>query len=188
MKLAIVFIVIVTVVQRGVSRSTGNIRSNGKTFVKQSYKNTIDADTLFATVDVDGNKYLSFEEAIIYLSKHLGLDECTIRVEFKKMDLNGDGQITRHELDQITSMDADTLYEDLQNITDTAYADAIFSMIDFDGNKYLSLEEIINFLSKHFGTPLDERFIRAEFKKMDLDGDGQISRYELDHQILQLNN
>lgn len=99
------------------------------------------------------------------------LDKKEVRLQFDKMDTNGDGKINVEEMANFIHKMGGTREEAMQTAT------AIMSQIDQDGDKMISLSEWQDAkISTKFQ---DEKLIKQHFNKIDINGDGFISQSEL---------
>ncbi|CAB3405116.1 unnamed protein product [Caenorhabditis bovis] len=95
------------------------------------------------------------------------LKEAEIREVFKEFDKNGDGRITRQELEVA-----------LLQLGEKASNSKIEQMIeqaDLDGNGCIDIDEFLNVLHRQICDPREERELRDVFGVFDKNGDGLIS-------------
>merc|ERR1711899_343173 len=144
-----------------------------------------EVNTLFKKGDLDGDGRIDLQE-FIKLMFPAATDTLTklqksyrnindIKATFRKWDSDGDGHISRLELRQVMSSFSES------------EVDTVFALGDMDKSggidyqEFISLlvpgaSQTINKLSSQFKTVAD---IKAAFKRLDANGDGQICRDEL---------
>ncbi|CCD69292.1 EF-hand domain-containing protein [Caenorhabditis elegans] len=106
------------------------------------------------------------------------LKEAEIREVFREFDKNGDGRITRQELEVA-----------LLQLGEKASNSKIETMIeqaDLDGNGCIDIDEFLNVLRRQICDPKEERELRDVFNVFDKNGDGVISIDDLIFVMCQL--
>jgi len=142
-------------------------------------------DALFKKGDIDGDGNIDLVEFIklMFPSATSTLNKLQksfknmneIKASFRKWDSDGDGHITRLELRQVMSSFSES------------EVDTVFALGDMDKSggidyqEFISLlvpgaSQVVNKLSSNFKSVAD---IKAAFKRLDVNGDGQICRDEL---------
>jgi len=162
---------------------TNALKSSGGNFTKQ------DIDAIFAAGDVDGDGEIDYEEFISLMcpsasdiiekfrAKYKNVND--VKAAFKRFDKDGDGSLQKEELSAAMKSSGES-FSDIE-------VDAIFSLGDVDGDGEITLEEFIKLMSpsaanvvarisKSFKNLND---VKAAFKKIDVDGDGLLSKQEM---------
>ncbi|KAK6734756.1 hypothetical protein RB195_018134 [Necator americanus] len=104
--------------------------------------------------------------------------ESELREMFKEFDKNGDGKITKEELELALLQ--------LGEKPSNSKIDAIISQADTDGNGCIEIDEFLQALRKQLLSPREERELREVFGVFDKDGDGLISTQDLKSVMLSL--
>lgn len=86
---------------------------------------------------------------------------------FREMDKNGDGRITKEELELALIQ--------LGERPSSSKIEAIINQIDTDGNGCIEIDEFLQALRKQLLNPREERELREVFSVFDKNGDGMIS-------------
>ncbi|KAI1698033.1 EF hand domain-containing protein [Ditylenchus destructor] len=144
---------------------------------------------------------------VVFLIAFALLNISTVRCDkiddyFKQLDLNGDGNISREEIEiiieQIKAIGGDTYETALRlvfNLTDAnkdgsvtldelrKYPEVLFKAIDENGDGKLSFEEHKAFVEKIFPGELPGFGLQAAFDKTDTDKDGYITLEEYEEAI-----
>jgi calcium-dependent protein kinase len=102
-----------------------------------------------------------------------------LREKFQAFDLNGDGHITREELEQAMA----TMSPMEEQEVPFGKVKSIFDAVDTDGSGEIDYSEFCAAAMKS-GALRCEKAIMAAFRVFDIDGDGQISKAELGEVIL----
>ncbi|XGW12438.1 hypothetical protein V3C99_013274 [Haemonchus contortus] len=97
--------------------------------------------------------------------------ESELRDLFKEFDKNGDGKITREELEMALIQ--------LGELPSSSRIEAIISQTDIDGNGCIEIDEFLEALRKTLLNPREERELREVFGVFDKNGDGMISADDL---------
>ncbi|VDP14399.1 unnamed protein product [Heligmosomoides polygyrus] len=93
--------------------------------------------------------------------------ESELREMFREMDKNGDGRITKEELELALIQ--------LGERPSSSKIEAIINQIDTDGNGCIEIDEFLQALRKQLLNPREERELREVFSVFDKNGDGMIS-------------
>lgn len=94
-----------------------------------------------------------------------------LKEAFKLFDMDGDGQITIQELRQLIRKVGGNMTE--------AEAKALINEADKDGNQGVDYSEFTKLWSAIRGEGEEEKEIRAEFRKLDIDSSGYITKDEM---------
>ncbi|KAE9412828.1 hypothetical protein Angca_002924 [Angiostrongylus cantonensis] len=97
--------------------------------------------------------------------------ESELRELFKEFDKNGDGKITREELELVLVQ--------LGEKPSTSQVEAIMRQTDTDGNECIEVDEFLQAFWKQMLNPREERELREVFGVFDKNGDGLISAEDL---------
>ncbi|VDM59299.1 unnamed protein product [Angiostrongylus costaricensis] len=97
--------------------------------------------------------------------------ESELRELFKEFDKNGDGKITREELELVLIQ--------LGEKPSSSQVDAIMRQTDTDGNGCIEVDEFLQAFRKQLLNPREERELREVFGVFDKNGDGLISAEDL---------
>jgi len=157
--------------------------------------NDQEVQTIFAMADVDGDGEISMEEFSTLLgggesssksqqgtTKSSGsiqfrsIDE--LKNAFKRFDINSDGHLDRNEFKQLVASCAGG---------SDAEIDILFKQGDIDGDGKLDYQELIKLLFPQSAQALQKlqksfsslNDVKAAFKRYDSDGDGHVSKSEL---------
>merc|ERR1719474_2401798 len=157
--------------------------------------NDQEVQTIFAMADVDGDGEISMEEFSTLLgggesssksqqgsTKSSGsiqfrsIDE--LKNAFKRFDINSDGHLDRNEFKQLVASCAGG---------SDAEIDILFKQGDIDGDGKLDYQELIRLLFPQSAQALQKlqksfsslNDVKAAFKRYDSDGDGHVSKSEL---------
>ncbi|CAD6198187.1 unnamed protein product [Caenorhabditis auriculariae] len=106
------------------------------------------------------------------------IKEGELRELFKEFDKNGDGKITRHELEVALLQ--------LGEKASHAKIETMIEQADTDGNGCIDIDEFLNVLRRQLCDPREERELREVFNVFDQNGDGLISLDDLVFVMLQL--
>merc|ERR1712216_350012 len=102
-----------------------------------------------------------------------------LREKFQAIDINGDGHISKDELEQAMA----TMSEGEEQEVPFGKVKSIFDSVDTDGSGEIDYSEFCAAAMKS-GALRCEQAIMAAFRVFDIDGDGQISKAELGEVIL----
>ena len=134
----------------------------------------LDADAIFAKIDVDRNGLISKGELHTHLSAMAQFSPEAIDKIFGALDVDGSGQISREELRKGFARhfpkppEPDSIY---------AEADAVFRIIDTDHSGSISNEELRAYLASVVG--FAPSMVDSIFKRLDINKDGEVSQDEL---------
>ena len=162
---------------------TSALKSSGGNFTQQ------DVEAIFAAADIDGNGEIDYEEFIALMcpsasdivekfrSKYKNVND--VKAAFKRFDRNGDGAISKEELSAALKSSGES-YSDIE-------VNAIFSLGDVDGDGEVDLEEFIALMSPSAASVVKKiskcfknlNDVKAEFKRIDTDNDGLLSKKEM---------
>ncbi|CAI4229708.1 unnamed protein product [Auanema sp. JU1783] len=104
--------------------------------------------------------------------------ESELREVFKEFDKNGDGRITREEL-EVALMQ-------LGEKPSRPKVEAMIQQADTDGNGCIDIDEFLNVLRKQFVDPKEEKELRQVFNVFDKNQDGLISLDDLVYVMMSL--
>ncbi|WKX94303.1 hypothetical protein Q1695_011505 [Nippostrongylus brasiliensis] len=93
--------------------------------------------------------------------------ESELRELFREIDKNGDGKITKEELELALIQ--------LGERPSSSKIEAIINQTDTDGNGCIEIDEFLQALKKQLLNPREERELREVFGVFDKNGDGMIS-------------
>jgi len=136
-------------------------KNNRKTFLK------------FHKIDSDGSNYLDFEE----ITRHLNLDEVSVKKVLEVYDQDGDGFIQPWEFDQDLDSSSNKKSKLPNKESDNLNTFLAFHKIDTDGSNYLDGKEIARYLK------LDKEAVQKVLEEYDQNGDGIIQPKEFDQDL-----
>ena len=165
------------------SELTQALTSGGQSFTQQ------EIDSLFNAADVNRDGTVDYEEFITLMcpsaativhkfrSQYKSIDD--VRAAFKRFDANGDGALSKNELSAALKSSGHS-YSEVE-------VDAIFSLGDVDGDGEVSLQEFVDLMSPSSSEVLAKlrvnfrsiADVKVAFKKIDADGDGLLSKKEM---------
>lgn len=132
------------------------------------------ADTLFSTLDEDGDGFISSMEMTNHFAK-LGFQEKNIEHVFDLLDVNKDGEISPGELRDTFARLNDAALLQVLGLGESE-SDHIFTAIDANGDGEITRTELAAFLERQ-GHPAS--IADSIFDTLDENLDGAISRDEL---------
>ncbi|XP_048778340.2 16 kDa calcium-binding protein-like [Ostrea edulis] len=138
---------------------------------KSGFKGTPEeAKRIFQTLDVDKNSKISKDEYVNSMAKIPQIDfkQIALRRAFRKLDKDGSGFLTRDEILDAASNEAEI------NVSADKISDMLIYLVK-DNDKKIDYEEFLNIWNVKFTTPV----MRTLFQKLDKDGSGKLDRKEL---------
>lgn len=138
---------------------------------KSGFKGTQDeAKRIFQSLDVDKNEKISKDEYVKSMAKVPKIDfkQIVLRRAFKKLDKDGSGFLTRDEILDAASNEAEL------DVSAEKISDMLIYLVK-DDDKKIDYEEFLNIWNVKSTTSA----MRTLFQKLDTDGSGKVDRKEL---------
>merc|ERR1719508_472908 len=131
-------------------------------------------EMLMEMVDGDGDKMVSLNELLKFISKDEKTDDVDEKEMFKRMikaaDKDGNGFLSAAELKGFLLK---------MEMEDDEEIDLFFMMADADGDKKLKIEEVISFVTGEKKEEDPKEKMKRMLRMCDCDGDGFISKKEI---------